>query len=223
MAQAPELLGSAAERDELVRRIGAALRGAAPGSRVELRGSLAADRADEYSDIDLLWTVPDQDFAALAAAVPAILSTVRPVLSVRSDPELQRSRKRRLLFALFDGVPLFWRLDLDLRAASTAADPSYDLDNPAAAGTDWSLPASALANAIAAIKAIRRGNPDTARGLLERGFARIAVPRDRTGDAGLADILALADAASHQDPTLTPLAARVHTLATALLSPAGGG
>jgi predicted nucleotidyltransferase len=213
-----EALGSPAERDDLVRRITSALRDAGPGCRVELRGSLAEHRADEYSDIDLLWTVPDQDLAALAAAAPEILSAVQPVLSVRSVPELQRSPKRRLLFVLFEAVPLFWRLDLDLRAASVATDPSYDLDNPAAAGTDWSLAASALANAIAAIKAIRRGSPDTARGLLERGFARISVRHDPVG-ADLTGILALADAASHQDPTLAPLATRVHALATALLSP----
>lgn len=219
MVDEADLLGSPAERDDLARQIMSALHDAAPTSHVALRGSLAEHRADQYSDIDLHWTVPDDDLPTLAAAVPAILSRVRPVLSVRSSPEIQRSTKRRLLFVLFTDLPLFWRLDLDIWAASIVTDPTYDVDNPDAAGTDWSLPASALANATAAIKALRRGQPDTAHGLLDRGFTRIAVSRNRIGHHWLADILALVDAAHHQDPTLGPLAARVRTLATALLTP----
>lgn len=219
MVDEADLLGSPAERDDLARQIMSALRDAAPASHIALRGSMAEHRADQYSDIDLHWTVPDHDLPNLAAAVPTILSRVQPVLSVRSSPEIQRSPKRRLLFVLFTDIPLFWRLDLDIRAASIATDPTYDLNNPDAAGTDWSLPASALANATATIKALRQGQPDTAHGLLNRGFTRIAISRDRIGDRWLTDILTLIDAAHHQDPTLGPLAARVHTLATVLLAP----
>jgi hypothetical protein len=54
-------------------------------------------------------------------------------------------------------------------------EPDYDAENPAARGADWSLPASAMANAIATIKAVRRGKFGDAQGLLDRGFAWIGV------------------------------------------------
>lgn len=189
-----------------------ALRARCPGSRAELRGSLARGTADAYSDIDLAWIVPDDRFDACVAAVPDLLGTVRGVASLRVDPDLQNSRKRRLLFADFDGLPLFWRLDLEITAHSVADRPGYDQGNPAACGDDWSRPASALANAVAAVKAVLRGQPQTARGLLERGFARIGAVDAVSGDWA-ADITRLAEAAAAVEPARGPLAERVVRLA----------
>uniref|UniRef100_A0AAU2VXG2 Nucleotidyltransferase n=1 Tax=Streptomyces sp. NBC_00008 TaxID=2903610 RepID=A0AAU2VXG2_9ACTN len=201
-----------ARRAALARQLLGALRSHCAGSRAEPRGSLARGTADAYSDIDLRWIVPDGRFAECVAAAPELLGTVRHVASLRVDPELGNSRARRLLFADFDGLPLFWRLDLEIVALSVADLPGYDQDNPAARGDDWSRPASALANAVAAVKALLRGRPETAGGLLERGFARIGVAETLSGD-WFTDITRLAAAAAAIEPARGPLAERVVRLA----------
>lgn len=201
-----------ARRAALARELLRALRAHRAGSRAEPRGSLARGTADAYSDIDLLWTVPDDRFADCVAAVPGLLGAVRDVASLRIDPELGNSRGRRLLFVDFDGLPLFWRLDLEIVAESVAGLPGYDQDNPAARSDDWSRPASALANAVAAVKALLRGRPETARGLLERGFARIGAADRLSGD-WFADITRLAEAVAAIEPARGPLAERVVRLA----------
>jgi hypothetical protein len=101
-----------------------------------------------------------------------------------------------------------------VRAASVANDRHYDAENPAARAGDgeWSRPASALANAIGAVKAVARSQDATARGLLDRGFARIDEPDRSTGAWG-ADVARLAHAAARRDPSLVDLAAQVTALA----------
>lgn len=197
-------------RDAVVREIQKALTSWCPGSRVDLRGSLAAGTADEYSDIDLAWTVPDERFAEAVAQVGRVLDEVHDVESVRSDPDFQRSEKRRLLFVLFQDLPLFWRLDLEVWAASVAGNTAYDVGEPGARGDDWSPGASALANAVAVVKALRRGRSDDARGLLERGLVRVGADA-ATGDWA-ADIERLARAAVAGEPALASLAGRVRDL-----------
>jgi len=215
-----------ARRAELARDLLRALAAHCPGSRADLRGSLARGTADAYSDIDLLWTVPDDRFDACVDAVRDVFDTVRPLESLRTDPESRRSRGRVLLFAAFRGLPLFWRVDLEIR--SGAADgaeaengTSSAAAGPAEHGDDWSRPASALANAVAATKAVLRGQPLTARGLLERGFRRIDAPDDVTG-RWEHDIRRLAETAAVREPGLGPLADRVTRLAGSRLGGADG-
>ena len=100
--------------DEILRR----LEQAAPGSVAELRGSLTSGATDPYSDIDALWEVPDANFQHCVGNLERILSSVHPVESLRSDPDLQRSAKHRLFFVRLAGLPLFWRLDLEVFARS---------------------------------------------------------------------------------------------------------
>ncbi|MEV0056449.1 hypothetical protein AB0H34_38930 [Saccharopolyspora shandongensis] len=161
---------------------------ALPGSRVSLIGSLGAGTDDEYSDVDLAWVVPDGAVPNAADRLGAVLGAVAEVASVRSAPEFQRSALHRLVFVRFRGVPLFWRLDLQIWAASHA----FDTDVPRASGIDWSLPESAAMNAIGACKAVLRGRPETAEGLLSRGFHRIGEPDPADGWASR--IAALVDA-----------------------------
>ncbi|WP_328312998.1 hypothetical protein OG432_23895 [Streptomyces sp. NBC_00442] len=202
-----------AVRDALAAELLAALRDGSPGSCASLRGSLARGTADAYSDIDVAWTVAGAEFGASRARVPALLTGVRPLLSVRADPEFQGSPVRRLLFVCFAGLPLFWRLDLDVRAARAPdGDDSGARRGAAAGGAGWSLAASALANGVAAVKAVLREQPGTARGLLERGFARIAVPAAVTGE-WRTDIHRLADAAALREPDQREQAERVRSLA----------
>lgn len=197
-------------RDALAARIRAALERACAGSRTALLGSLASGTADAYSDIDVEWVVPDDRFDACVASAAAELGRVRPVAETRTDPDFAHSDRRRLLFVRFTGVPVFWRLDLSIRAASVAGIPDYDADNPEARARDdeWSRPASALANAAGAVKAVRRGRLADARGLLDRGFTRISEP-DRATGAWRDDIERLARAAVRRDPRLCDLAEQI--------------
>jgi hypothetical protein len=117
----PEENGMVLETDERARLVADLLTRLAvtiPGSVALLRGSLAEGRADPYSDIDLLWDVPDADFSAAIASLPVTLSHIRPVASLRFDPDFQHSTRRRLAFIRYAGVPLFWRVDLDIFARS---------------------------------------------------------------------------------------------------------
>lgn len=203
------------DRAALAAEVCLALERRCPGSAAELRGSLASGTADAFSDIDIGWVVPDARFPDCLARVADVLGEVQPVESVRGDPDFHHSDRRRSLFVRFAGAPLFWRLDLDVRAASVADDPHYDVGNPAARAREgeWSRPASALANAIGAVKAVARQRDAEARGLLDRGFARIGEDDLATGDwAG--DVARLARAAVLRDPSLSDLAARVTALAS---------
>ncbi|MEU9102312.1 hypothetical protein [Streptomyces sp. NPDC048361] len=181
------------DRAVLADGVRVALERCCPGSHAELVGSLASGVADLFSDIDVAWVVPDARFPECLAGVAQALGEVQPVDSVRTDPDFYRSDRRRMLFVRFAGVPLFWRLDLDVRAASVAHVLHYDAGNPAARARDdeWSRPASALANAVGAVKAVARQRHDEARGLLDRGFARIE-DEDRATGAWANDVVRLA-------------------------------
>ena len=203
-------------RTALVGAISAALTDACEGSTVESRGSLAAGTADQYSDMDLRWIVPDDRFAAAVEVAPGVLSEIAPIASTRSEPRFQRSAKRRLLFIRFDALPLFWRLDLEVWAESARSVADYDEDNLDARGDDWSLAASATANALGAVKAVARGRMEEARGLIERGFARIGLQWNEETDVRRA-ITALACAAAEQDEAVVPFAPEVRSLAEAVL------
>ncbi len=199
-----------AARRSLAEQVLQALQGSIEGSAAELRGSLAEGRADAWSDIDVLWEVPDEHFQAAVAGVADALDRVRPVEFLRWAPEFQRSAKRRLLFAQFEGMPLFWRVDIDLFARSIQRDHAYDQDNEAARGDDWSLTHSALMNAIAAVKAVLRGQEEIARGLLERGFARVGLGVPAGTLQAL--ILTLAQSVAAMDPAVARLADRIEAL-----------
>ncbi|MGW2472217.1 hypothetical protein [Streptomyces sp. NPDC001665] len=207
-------MASETDRAALAHEVRLALKRSCPGSHAELTGSLGSGTADAFSDIDIAWVVPDARFPDCLHRAVAVLGGVRPVDGVRIDPDFYRSDRRRLLFVRFAGVQLFWRLDLDVRAASVADDPHYDVGNPAARarGDEWSRPASALANAIGAVKAVARKRDDEARGLLDRGFARIGED-DRAGGAWADDVARLAHAAALRDASLSDLAAQVTALA----------
>jgi hypothetical protein len=192
------------------------LRAAIPASDCQLRCSLAAGAADQYSDIDLLWTVPEGNLCLAVEVAPTALARVAPVASVRLDPEFLHSATGRLLFARFERLPLFWRVDLEIRSLATRTDLAAAYVPTRAEEPHWSLGASAAANAVAAIKAVLRGQLDVAAGLLERGFTRI----DGTLDAGESwseAITRLARSAAIVDPSVVGFATEITELAQALL------
>ena len=197
-------------RTELAAATLTQLRASVPGSEALLTGSLAGQHADQYSDIDVLWDVPDARFQASIEQLPGILARVRPVAALRWDPDFQHSAKRRLAFVRFADVPLFWRLDPDILAQSLGRNEQYDRHNPAAQGSAWSLTESALANAVAAVKAQRRRRDDEARQLLARAYRRIGLDPPDLPVPAL--VLRLADEVVAQDATTAPHAAAVRQL-----------
>jgi hypothetical protein len=157
-----------------------------------------------------VWEVPDEVFGDALDGVEEALSRVRPLASLRLDPAFQRSDRRRLIFAQFEGVPLFWRLDIDLFAASVQRDPAYDADNPQARGDQFSRTHSALMNAIAAIRALLREDEATAAGLVSGGFERIALPVPAGGTRDR--LLKLVDDIYDADDSAALLAAEIKVL-----------
>lgn len=197
-------------RTRIVDRTLTHLEGAAPGSRAFLRGSLADGSADEYSDIDMLWEIPDPLFKSCVENLEEILLDIHPVESLRSHPDFQESDKRRLVFVRFEGIPLFWRLDLDIFAQSVGGDSEYGLKDPKAWGSEWSLTESSLMNAVAAVKAHLRGKDDDAMQLLERAYERVGLDLPNLELKEL--ILELAHSVQLMDPKLTALAERIEGL-----------
>lgn len=197
-------------REALAQRILTSLEKAATGSTSELRGSLAEGNADAYSDIDVLWEVPDERFQVSVGLIEEILSEVQTIESVRSAPDFQNSDKRRLFFVQFADMPLFWRADIDVFAESVQRNSEYDLHNEAARGTDWSLTHSALMNDIAAVKTLLRHHEDTARQLLIRGFERIGLDIPKGSSQEL--VQKLAEGVASMDSSKAALAYRIVAL-----------
>jgi len=197
-------------REALAQRILTSLEKAATGSTSELRGSLAEGNADAYSDIDVLWEVPDERFQVSVGLIEEILSEVQTIESVRSAPDFHNSDKRRLFFVQFADMPLFWRADIDVFAESVQRNSEYDLHNEAARGTDWSLTHSALMNDIAAVKTLLRHHEDTARQLLIRGFERIGLDIPKGSSQEL--VQKLAEGVASMDSSKAALAYRIVAL-----------
>ena len=163
-------------RLSLANAVTRALEEAIVDSAAGLRGSLARGTSDPYSDIDVFWELLDSLFHGAIDDLPEILASVGPIESTRADPLLQNSDKRQLLFVQFADVPLYWRVDIEVFAVSIGRDDAYDLDNIDARGDHWSLTHSALANGVAALKSLLRGDTERARESLRNAYARIDQP-----------------------------------------------
>ena len=185
-----------------------------PDSKATLKGSLEQGTADLYSDIDIFWEVPDQEFQSSIKRLQETLSRVRAVESFRYDTEFSNSDRRRLIFARFEGVPLFYRVDIDVLAESVGGDLTYDVGNPHARGRNlWSPGESALMNCVASVKARLRGRDDEATDILFKGYDRVGVsPPDKSLKALIRH---LADAVEATDATTAVLAKRVRDLVNA--------
>ena len=205
------LVGDPDERLAFADRIRVTLTDAIPGSSVELCGSLASGRADVYSDLDLGWIVPDPQFGATLGCVSSALASVAPLASLRTDPDNQRSSQSRRLFVRFAGVPLMWRLDLEVWAGSVAYDSAIE-DDESARGDEWCPYESALMNALSAVKQVLRGRPEVAQDVLTRGFERVGA--DPHFELPLKDrVIELTDLVAAARPHLQTFAADIATAA----------
>ena len=197
-------------RAQLVDRVLSCLGKAVPDSEALLRGSLAGNSADQYSDIDVLWEVPNSHFGSSIDDLKEVLSRVHPVESLRWDPDTQGPERRRLAFVRFKGVPLFWRLDFEIHAKSTNRDREFEPHISKSESSKWSLTESALMNAVAAAKAHLRDNDDEAKQLLLRGYRRVGLSMPRLEPRDL--ILGLANQVKVMDPKSVALAEKVKKL-----------
>jgi hypothetical protein len=194
----------------MAQRLLTALQDSQPGSLAELRGSLAAGTADAYSDIDLLWEVPDDSFSSVVESIPEVLGSVQPIASLRFDPAFRHSSTHRLVFVQFENLPLFWRLDLEVFAQSAQRNPVAGHQDPPPFDSDWSPTHSALMNAIAAVKALLRGREAEARGLLMRGYERGGWSAPEKNSPEL--IMDLCEQVARLDPAQAGLAQQVLAL-----------
>ena len=208
--KSPDVDLSPERRDRIVDGVRSALEKAVVGSSLVLRGSLAAGTADRYSDIDAIWRVPDGRRQSAIDALPDALESVGPLFSVRVDPD-SLAAGGCLVFVTFTDVPMFWRVDLLVETVTGDTDTALEVT------TEWSLPESALANAVAALRAVVRGRDKDATGLLKRGYPRVDAAYSPSG-SWRTDIVGLADASVRADPRLEPRVERLRRLAEALLS-----
>lgn len=185
------------DRLELARVLVTALSHACSESTARIQGSLATGNADEFSDIDLLWSVPRNRFGEALGTSSSAIASVSPLLSFRIDRDDQLSSSRRLIFARLLGVPVWWRLDLEVR---TSNDKVID-DSLAPGVHEWDPYESAAQNALATIKSIKRGRADLAEGLLTRGYEHIGRPRPLTSVRD--EVIDLAKAVAHERPHLS--------------------
>lgn len=199
-----------ADRARRIEQLYQVLAVSSEGSRVELRGSLARGEADQYSDIDLTWHVVAARFGVACNDLVRTLTSIAPVDSLRWDPEIDEAR-RRLAFARFVGDSLFWRIDLEIVATGDSM-----LRVPTPVDVPWSQTHSALMGAVAAIKALLRGDAAMAAHDVSRGFEKIHIP---VPGGSIADqILALVDTIYDADDAWALLAARVRDLHREALS-----
>jgi hypothetical protein len=206
----PDLDLSAERRERVVRDARIALEGAIEGSSLVARCSLADGTADQYSDIDAVWLVPNGCLQAAIDALRRALEVVGPLFSIRFGASA--SGTGRLAFVTFAHLPVFWRFDLSIETAT----PSDEAPEHGVAA-EWSLPESALANAVAAVKAVVRGRSEDAIGLLERGYPRAGSAYVPSGSLR-ADIIELADRARRGDTRLTVRSREVRRVALTLLA-----
>ena len=68
-----------------------------------------------YSDIDLQWAVAVADFGDACRATH--LTRVGEVEALRTDPLTGVHPTQRLIFFRVAGLPLFWRVDLEILSA----------------------------------------------------------------------------------------------------------
>jgi hypothetical protein len=191
-----------------------------PGSASEVQGSLARGGADRYSDIDMLWEIPDDQFDWCLRGLQGALSGLYPLESLRFDPEFQDSRKRRRVHVRFEGFSLFWQCDIEIMCQSLRRDLSFDVGNPSARGPDRSAGETILMATVAAMRAYLRGKQTVAQDLLGKAQARMGMSAPDLQGAN--PMLVLVDEVERRYSTLEPMAERVRDLVREVMAEGSG-
>ena len=161
-----------ASRDDAAAVLLDVLAAACSAGEVCLIGSLAKpDAADQFSDIDIRWSIPPEHAAAQLHSLRLTLQQVGEVESLRVDPDVRVAS--RLVFARFRDWPLWWRVDLEIHSAA--------LGSLGVPGADpWSPHESACMGVIVTLKALARHRPEEAERLWIHALKRV----DATDVAG---------------------------------------
>ena len=183
-----------------------------PRSVVELHGSIATGSADEYSDIDLVWEIPDDQFDATVLCVEETLTAIQSVSAMQFDPLFQASDRRRRIFVHYCNLPLFWQVKLDIMAKSIQKNFDYDTENIYGRPRNRTLPNTyiSLMDCIAAIKGLLRQDELLAAHLVSGAFQRIALPV--TGVTTHERLLRLVNDIYDADDSMANVAAQVKSL-----------
>lgn len=153
-----------ASRGEAAALLLAVLASACAEGEVCLIGSLSKPgAADDFSDIDLAWTIPQGQAVEQLNALRPTLQGVGAVESLRVDPDPRPDE--RLVFVRFQGWPLWWRVDLEIHSSEPGSWDVQDSD-------PWSPYESACMGVVVTLKALARNRPDQAEVLLVRALER---------------------------------------------------
>jgi len=184
------------------------LAAACSASEVCLIGSLAEPQdSDDFSDIDIRWTIPPDQAAAPLQSLHHTLERIGKVESMRVDPDPRPSA--RLVFVRFEGWPLWWRVDLEIHSAGSEHVGVPDSD-------PWSPDESACMGVIVTLKALARNRPEVAEGLMVRALRRVDTA-DVAGDWPLR-IGSLLDHIETRSPPTADLVSRTRQLSRDVLS-----
>ena len=122
------------------------LAAACSAGEVCLIGSMAKpEEEDDFSDIDIRWTIPPGQASGQLQSLRQTLQRVGKVESLRVDPDVRPDS--RLVFVRFQGWPLWWRVDLEIHSAGLGSMGVQDSD-------PWSPHESACMGAIVTLKAL---------------------------------------------------------------------
>jgi hypothetical protein len=195
------------DREEAVALLVDALAAACTTGEVAVIGSLAEpERADEFSDIDLRWTIPAEQAPALLRSLRSTLHEVGAVESLRVDPAERTDEL--LVFVRFAGWPLWWRVDLEVHSPGSAPMAVPDAD-------PWSPQESACMGVVVTLKALARDRPDDAEQQHAHARRRVDVADVPGGwPVRIGALLAHVEAGA---PAITDLVSRTRRLARDVL------
>ena len=197
-----------ASRDDAAAVLLDVLATACPAGEVCLIGSLAKPgAADQFSDIDIRWSIPPEHAVAELQSLRLTLQQVGDVESLRVDPDARADS--RLVFARFRDWPLWWRVDLEIHSAG--------LGSGRVPGADpWSPHESACLGVVVTLKALARQRPEEAERLWIRALQRVDATDVAAGD-WQRRIGSLLDHLETRSPPTADLVARTRQLSQEVL------
>jgi hypothetical protein len=127
---------------------------------LRFRGSCAAGKSDEYSDVDLLAAVHLELDGPFYEGLERHLCGVFGPALVRYDPDYRTNTAAQDVRFSFYRLPVFWRVDLTIES-DIATRSKWPSPFP-----EWHLGTSALMNVVWAVKYERRGDREAASRLM---------------------------------------------------------
>jgi hypothetical protein len=127
---------------------------------VSFRGSIAANRHDQYSDIDLQANVHIALDGRFYSSLEAFMTSLYGSALIRYDPDFKGKHNVQNVRFSFYRLPIFWRIDLTVES-DREAGAKYPMPFP-----EWATGTSALMNVVWALKYHQRGDVSAASRLM---------------------------------------------------------